>query len=78
MQLPTAHALLAKAAALPLYGGGFWVAFLQLCAFYYPVGFALHYVVPRLVSVKAIQRQQRKDGDVLRDACYSIGEGHAV
>lgn len=57
----------------PLYGGGFWVALVQLCAFYYAVGLAIHYVLPRVLSVKAIQQQPRKPGEVARDAFYSIG-----
>ncbi|KAG2483646.1 hypothetical protein HYH03_017522 [Edaphochlamys debaryana] len=66
------HAL-AQISLVPLYGGGFWVAFTQLVVFYYTVGALLHFVVPRIVPVKGIQVQPRKQGDVLRDAIYSIG-----
>lgn len=59
---------------MPLYGGGFWVACMQLVAYYYACAAVLHFALPRLISVKGIQAQKRKHGEVLRDAVYSIGE----
>ncbi|KXZ52174.1 hypothetical protein GPECTOR_10g803 [Gonium pectorale] len=64
---------LAHLSLRPLYGGGFWVAFAQLAVFYYSVGALLHWALPRLLRVQAIQTQPRKKGEVLRDAFYSIG-----
>lgn len=58
----------------PLWGGGFVVAFTQLSLFYYSLGAVLHFVLPRLSSVKAIQEQQRRPGEVSRDAFNSLGE----
>mmetsp|Transcript_12335 Transcript_12335/g.26636 ORF Transcript_12335/g.26636 Transcript_12335/m.26636 type:complete len:302 (-) Transcript_12335:896-1801(-) len=58
---------------MPLYGGGFWVAFTQVCAFYYFAGIVLHWVFPRILPVKNIQPDPRKPGVVARDAFYSIG-----
>lgn len=66
-------AQLGRVSLLPLYGGGFWVAFSQLILFYYAVGAILHYVLPRILPVKGIQQQARKRGEVLRDAVYSLG-----
>jgi len=57
----------------PLYGGGFWPAFAQLCLFYYVVGALIHWAVPRVFRVKNVQAQQRKSHVVARDAFYSIG-----
>ncbi|GLC45014.1 hypothetical protein PLESTB_001743700 [Pleodorina starrii] len=68
-----AHQALGRLSVLPLYGGGFWVAFTQLTVFYYTMGAVLHFVLPRIVPVKAIQAQPRKRGEVLRDAFYSLG-----
>lgn len=62
-----------RISTMPLYGGGFWVALAQLTAFYYAIGAVLHFVLPRVVAVKGIQHQQRKKGDVARDAFYSTG-----
>ena len=59
---------------LPLYGGGFTAAFLQLTVFYYTFGVLLHYIVPLISSVKGIQEQPRKPGDVSRDALQSLGK----
>ncbi len=64
---------LGRLSVLPLYGGGFWVAFTQLTVFYYAMGAALHFVLPRIAPVKSIQHQPRKRGEVLRDAFYSLG-----
>ncbi|KAG2438498.1 hypothetical protein HXX76_005049 [Chlamydomonas incerta] len=64
---------LSQISLVPLYGGGFWVAFTQLVVFYYSVGALLHSVLPRVIPVHGIQQQQRKKGEVLRDALYSIG-----
>ena len=58
----------------PLYGGGFMVAYAQLCAFYYISAVMLHHVVPVIVSVKSVQQEQRQRGSVARDALYSLGE----
>ena len=58
----------------PLVGGGFFVAFAQLCTFYYACAMLLHHVVPLLVSVKSVQLEQRRSGSVVRDALYSLGE----
>ena len=58
----------------PLWGGGFFVAFTQLSVFYYALGALLHFVLPLLSPVKAIQEQQRKPGEVSRDAFNSLGE----
>jgi hypothetical protein len=66
--------LLDRLPLTPLYGGGFWVAYAQLCLFYYSVGALLHFVLPRLVPVHGIQQQPRKRGEVARDAFYSLGE----
>lgn len=60
-------------ANMPLYGGGFWVACMQLVAYYYACGAVLHFIVPRVINVKGIQAQKRKPGEVLRDALYSLG-----
>lgn len=57
----------------PLYGGGFLVAYAQLCAFYYVCAAVLHHLVPNLLPVTAIQHEQRKPGSVSRDAVYSLG-----
>lgn len=57
----------------PLYGGGFWVACMQLVAYYYACGALLHFIVPRVLNVKGIQAQKRKPGEVLRDALCSLG-----
>ena len=58
----------------PLHGGGFKVAYAQLCAFYYISAVLLHHVVPALVPVKSVQQEQRSRGSVARDALYSLGE----
>jgi len=58
---------------LPLYGGGFFVAFLQLCTFYYSTAAILHFVLPRLLTLKSVQVHARSPGDVRRDALASIG-----
>lgn len=60
----------------PLWGGGFLVAFTQLSAFYYSLGALLHFVLPWLCGpyVKGIQEQQRRPGEVSRDAFNSLGE----
>lgn len=57
----------------PLYGGGFWVAFRQLVAVYYTAGFLLHYVVPRLFSVKSVQQRKPRPGQVAQEALHSLG-----
>lgn len=57
----------------PLWGGGFLVAFTQLSVFYYALGAVLHFVLPWLLSPKGIQEQQRKPGEVSRDAVNSLG-----
>lgn len=57
----------------PVFGGGFLVAFQQLSIFYYGVAFVLHTVVPALLQPKPLQKQQRRDTDVVRDAIYSLG-----
>eukprot|EP00775_Hariotina_reticulata_P003455 gene3455-3726_t len=57
----------------PLWGGGFLVAFSQLSLFYYVLGAVLHFVVPWLCQVKGIQEQQRRPGEVTRDAVNSLG-----
>jgi hypothetical protein len=72
--LELAKQALSQISLVPLYGGGFWVAFTQLVVFYYTVGAILHSVLPRVIPVHGIQQQQRKKGEVLRDAFYSIGE----
>uniref|UniRef100_A0A7S1SZN5 Fatty acid hydroxylase domain-containing protein n=1 Tax=Tetraselmis chuii TaxID=63592 RepID=A0A7S1SZN5_9CHLO len=58
---------------LPVFGGGFLVAFRQLSLFYYGVCFALHTLVPWLTQPRPLQQQPRKRNDVMRDAFYSIG-----
>jgi hypothetical protein len=57
----------------PLWGGGFLVAFSQLSVFYYSLGAVLHFVLPWLSPVKGIQEQQRRPGEVSRDAFNSLG-----
>lgn len=57
----------------PLWGGGFLVAFTQLSVFYYTLGAVLHFVLPWLSQVKGIQEQQRRPGEVSRDAVNSLG-----
>lgn len=58
----------------PLHGGGFFVAFAQICTFYYIAACALHFVLPSLVKVENIQPRARKQGEARRDAFFSIGE----
>ena len=58
----------------PLHGGGFWVAYAQLCVFYYISAALLHHVVPLLISVKTVQQEKRRGGSVTRDALYSLGK----
>ncbi|GMH38599.1 hypothetical protein BSKO_06483 [Bryopsis sp. KO-2023] len=60
-------------AVLPLYGGGFRVAFSQLAIFYYGCGVVLHYVAPIIFRVRRIQSVERKLGEVTRDAFVSSG-----
>lgn len=62
---------------VPLYGGGFVAAFVQLAAFYYSLGLLLHCVVPRVFAVQGIQKEPRGAGEPLRDAIASIGEARA-
>ncbi|KAG1671699.1 hypothetical protein FOA52_007491 [Chlamydomonas sp. UWO 241] len=56
-----------------LVGGGFLVAYAQVCALYYAAAGLLHVVVPAVVSVKSVQAEARKEGSVQRDALYSLG-----
>ena len=58
---------------VPLHGGGFWLAYAQLCTFYYTCGVLLHHVVPAVIPVKSIQHEKRQSGSVARDALYSLG-----
>ncbi|KIZ04044.1 sterol desaturase [Monoraphidium neglectum] len=58
---------------MPLWGGGFLPAFVQLVTFYYLLGLVLHCVVPRLFVVQGIQKEPRGEGEPLRDAIASIG-----
>jgi Delta7-sterol 5-desaturase len=58
---------------MPLYGGGFTVAWIQIAVFYYTSGILLHYVAPALLPVKNIQVQPRGSGDIGRDALGSLG-----
>ena len=58
----------------PLHGGGFLVAYIQLCTFYYACAVLLHHVVPALIPVKSVQHDKRRIGSVARDAIYSLGE----
>jgi hypothetical protein len=55
-------------------GGGFFVAYAQVCAFYYAAAALLHHVVPAVLPVKSVQVEARKEGSVERDALYSLGE----
>jgi hypothetical protein len=57
-----------------LWGGGFIVAFTQLSVFYYALGAVLHFILPSLSPVRGIQEQQRRPGEVGRDAINSLGE----
>jgi hypothetical protein len=57
----------------PLYGGGFWVAYAQLCAFYYCCGILLHNILPALINFKSVQPLPRKPWSVQRDAFFSLG-----
>jgi hypothetical protein len=60
---------------LPLWGGGFLVAFAQLTAFYYGLGALLHWGLPALLptQLQGIQAAPRKQGEVSRDALSSLG-----
>lgn len=58
---------------LPLYGGGFLVAALQVSAVYYGTAILLHWLVPQIWSVKSIQVQPRQPGQVAREALFSLG-----
>ena len=58
----------------PLHGGGFWLAYAQLCTFYYTCGVLLHHIVPAVIPVKSVQHENRRSGSVARDALYSLGE----
>lgn len=58
---------------LPLYGGGFWVAFTQACLVYYAAAAALHFLVPRVMSVSSVQVGKPKQGQVLNEAINCIG-----
>ena len=59
---------------MPLVGGGFWPAFLQVSAAYYAAAVLLHYIVPALVRVRSIQKGQRRPGQVSEEAAQSLGE----
>lgn len=58
---------------IPLYGGGFCAAYVQLLIFYYSVGAVLHLVVPAILPVQGIQKQERGSSDVSRDMVSSLG-----
>lgn len=58
---------------LPLYGGGFWVAFTQACVVYYAAAAALHFVVPRLWAVSSVQVGKPKEGQVASEAINCLG-----
>ena len=56
-----------------LFGGGFSAAVVQLVVFYYTAACIMHFVVPRLLPVKSIQKAVRGRQDVWRDALFSLG-----
>lgn len=58
---------------LPLVGGGYGVALLQVSLVYYVAAAVLHYVVPALVSVQSVQHASPKPGQVRQEALRSIG-----
>ena len=59
---------------LSLYGGGLQQAILQVSFVYYAASVALHWIGPWLFPVKSIQVQQRQEGQVIREAIYSLGK----
>ncbi|EIE27586.1 hypothetical protein COCSUDRAFT_11014, partial [Coccomyxa subellipsoidea C-169] len=58
---------------LSLYGEGFLQAIVQVSIVYYAASIALHWIGPWLLPVKSIQVQQRQQGQVTREALYSLG-----
>jgi lathosterol oxidase len=63
---------------LPLYGGGFYVAFAQACMVYYTAATILHFVVPAVVPVASVQSGKTKPGQEFREARSSIGKNRAT
>lgn len=63
----------AVAAALPLYGGGFWVALLQVALVYYSTAVVLHFVIPWLLQPASIQVAPRRRGQVAEEVLNSLG-----
>lgn len=63
----------AAAAALPLYGGGFCAALLQVALVYYTTAIVLHYVVPGLWQPASIQVAPRRRGQVAEEILNSLG-----
>ncbi|KAK9815322.1 hypothetical protein WJX72_001696 [[Myrmecia] bisecta] len=58
---------------LSLYGGGYWIAVLQVAVVYYAAAVLLHWVAPAFFPVKVIQKSDRQPGQVAREAVNSIG-----
>ena len=56
-----------------LYGGGYWVAFAQVCVVYYTAASILHFVVPALFPVASVQAGKRKPHQTRTEALNSIG-----
>eukprot|EP01025_Chloroclados_australasicus_P053070 TRINITY_DN6208_c1_g3_i1.p1 TRINITY_DN6208_c1_g3~~TRINITY_DN6208_c1_g3_i1.p1 ORF type:complete len:319 (-),score=15.95 TRINITY_DN6208_c1_g3_i1:391-1299(-) len=54
-------------------GGGFGLAFTQLFLFYYVFGIFLHFVLPRLLEVKSVQKIGRQKNQIMREALTSLG-----
>lgn len=63
---------------MQLYGGGFFDAWLQLMVFYYGAGILLHCVIPRVLPVESVQKNERATSDLLRDCVYSLGMNYFV
>ena len=57
----------------PLYGGGFWVAYLPACGVYYAAVILLHFIVPRLFPVSSVQVGKPRTGQVAQEARNSLG-----
>ena len=59
---------------LPLYGGGYRVAFMQVLVVYYAAASILHWVVPALVTVHSVEKGRRRPGQVAQEAWDCLGE----
>lgn len=59
---------------ISLYGGGYQQAITQVALVYYAACIVLHWIAPWLFPVTSIQVHERQEGQVLREAVYSLGE----